>query len=300
MERIRLWAEGRRGFGWLIVVLDVQRRFGELRGGMLAASVTLTAFLSLFPLLVVAVAVLGFVSTGTVDLPGRLVDALGIPPGGPTAEQIRSAIATAEDSRRVASVIGLAGLAWSGFGLVNALENTHDVAWQREGRGLKGRLFALAWLAGATVLFAASFAATAVLNLLPASLAPVGIAVGAALAGVLFVWSGVVLTNAELPWRAFVPGAIFGAIGFEILKVGGSIYVPRVVASASALYGTLGTVFALLAWLFFFGRLFVYAAVVNVVRWETKHGTDPAQIRVPAVPGPPPSATTRGGAVTEG
>ena len=46
----------------------------------------------------------------------------------------------------------------------------------------------------------------------------------------------------------------------------GSIYVPRLVASSQALYGTLGIVFATLAWLLFFGRLLVYANVLNVVR----------------------------------
>ncbi len=57
------------------------------------------------------------------------------------------------------------------------------------------------------------------------------------------------------------------------------------VSSASALYGTLGVVFATLAWLLFFGRLVVYATVVNVVRWEEDHGTVVLEMEVPKVQG---------------
>ena len=35
----------------------------------------------------------------------------------------------------------------------------------------------------------------------------------------------------------------------------------------------------------FFGRLVVYSAVVNVVRWEEEHGTVVIDIRVPNLPG---------------
>jgi membrane protein len=91
----------------------------------------------------------------------------------------------------------------------------------------------------------------------------------------LWMWAMKVLPNHDVGWRALVPGAVFAAIGFEILKAVGSIYVPRIVASSQALYGTLGVVFATLAWLLFFGRLLVYANVLNVVRLEEK-GRAPA------------------------
>jgi uncharacterized BrkB/YihY/UPF0761 family membrane protein len=84
-------------------------------------------------------------------------------------------------------------------------------------------------------------------------------------------------------WKALLPGALVGAIGLEILKAVGAFYVPGAVAKASALYGTLGVVFATLAWLLFFGRLVVYAAVVNVVRWEEDHGTVVMEMEVPRV-----------------
>ena len=89
------------------------------------------------------------------------------------------------------------------------------------------------------------------------------------------------------------------AVGFEILKVVGAIIVPRAVASSSALYGSLGVVFAVLAWLLVYGRLIVYGAVLNVVRYEKGAGTVTVEIEVPRIDGEVPLTTNRGGAVDE-
>jgi membrane protein len=74
-----------------------------------------------------------------------------------------------------------------------------------------------------------------------------------------------------------------------------SFVVPRVVASSSELYGPVGVVFAVLAWLLLFGRLVVYAAVVEVVMWEKRHGTVQLTIEAPARPGVAPVGATRAG-----
>ena len=85
------------------------------------------------------------------------------------------------------------------------------------------------------------------------------------------------------------------AVGFEVLKLFGTFYVPRLVESSSALYGTIGVVFALLAYILLFARIFVYGAVVNVHLWE--RGADRQRAaRGPAVRGGVPVVATRGGA----
>src|SRR3546814_14941552 len=60
----------------------------------------------------------------------------------------------------------------------------------------------------------------------------------------LFLWTYTSLGNSHVGWRAHLPGAVLVAMGVELLKVIGSVYVPRAVASSSALYGSLGVVFA--------------------------------------------------------
>jgi uncharacterized BrkB/YihY/UPF0761 family membrane protein len=71
------------------------------------------------------------------------------------------------------------------------------------------------------------------------------------------------------------------------------------VARSSALYGSIGIVFGVLAWLFLFGRLVVISSVLNVVLWERRHGTVTVGVEVPNLPGPPPTTGTRSGEADE-
>jgi len=169
--------------------------------------------------------------------------------------------------------------------------------WQVKSHGLLGRLYGVAWLAGSAILLAASLAATAFIGRLPGPLPLLAIVVTLPIDAVLWVWTFTVLTNREHGWRAYIPGAVVGAIGLEILKLVGTVYVPRLVGSSSALYGSLGVVFALIAWLALFARLTVYAAIVNVIRHEEDYGTSEAVILAPALPDGAPHTALRSGQV---
>ena len=272
-------------FPFLRTAWTVRKRFGELNGGYLASAITLSTFLSLFPLLLVAISIIGFFSSDDPTLARDTVTFLGLSGSSDAATIVTDAIETAEESKAAASIVGTAGLLWSGLGLVAALQYVYDTVWQVTGRGMKDKLFGLLWLVGGALLFASSFAVTSLIRALPGFLAPINILAGIALSFGLFIWTAKVLPHRDIGFRALVPGAVFGAIGLEILKVVGSIYVPRAVASSSAMYGSIGVVFAILAWLLFFGRLIVYSATVNVVRWEEQHGTVIIDIRVPNLPG---------------
>ena len=278
-------------------ILPVHERVGAVGGGPLSSSIALAGFLSLFPLLLVGVAVLGFISAGNTDFASEVVDQLGLE--GEAADQVVDAIDTAEGSRRAASVVGLIGLVWAGLGVVGALENAMNATWQVTGRGLISRLVGAGWLLGAGLLFLGSMALGPLLNELPGPVTVPTIVAGFVLDVLLFVWMFVVLTNVNLPWRVHLPGALLGGVGLEVLKVIGSVFVPRAVASASALYGSLGVVFAILAWLALAARLVVYAAAFNVVRYERDHGTVTVDIEVPHISGKVPLETNRGGAVSE-
>ncbi|MGH9011023.1 MAG: YihY/virulence factor BrkB family protein [Acidimicrobiia bacterium] len=284
-------------------VAAVQRRYGDVGGNQLAAAFTLQAFLSIFPLILVGLAVLGFVSAhshgvaegvtgGQADLAGRLVDQLGLQ--GESATMMTDAVHAAERSRKAASIVGFLGLLWSGLGLVAALQFAYNSVWQVKDRGMKDKAFGLLWLVGAAVLFVGGAAATTALRWLPGFLAPVGILVTFLVSLGLWLWTLRVLPNTKLPWRDLVAGAIFGAVGLEVLKAVGAYYVPKAVASSSQLYGSLGIVFAVLAWLLLFGRLVVYSSVVNVVRYERRNGTIRAVIEAPPVPDVRPVADRSG------
>jgi len=278
------------------LALDIQDRYSELHGGELASAITLSAFLSILPLLIVGIAVLGFFSAASSkDLAVEAVNRLGLDRSSETANLITEAIRTAESSRKAASVVGLAGLLWSGLGLVNALQYAWNTAWQVPGRGLRDKAVGLAWLAGAGLVFAGSFVLSAGAPRLAWYMAPIGIVGGLGTGVGLWLWTSHTLPNRNVGWRALVPGAVVGAAGFEILKTAASVVVPRIVENSSDLYGPVGVVFAVLAWLLLFGRLVVYSAVVEVVTWERRHGTVQLTIEAPARPGVDPIGATRAG-----
>ncbi len=153
------------------------------------------------------------------------------------------------------------------------------------------------WLVGAGLLFISTAALGPVLRWVPGPAKPLTVLLGLTLTTILFVWTYLALGNSNVGWRVHLPGALLVAIGFEVLKAAGAIYVPHIIARSSALYGSLGVVFAVLAWLLVYGRLIVYGAVLNVVRYERVAGTVTAEIEVPRIDGEVPLTTTRGGAV---
>ncbi|MDE0802186.1 MAG: YihY/virulence factor BrkB family protein [Acidimicrobiales bacterium] len=283
-----------RVIGW---ILRVQERFGEVRGTALANGIALQTFLSIFPLLIVGIAVVGFLANDDPDFTASLIDNLELE--GESAETFTDAIQNAQDSRQAASVIGLAGLLFTSLNLVTAIQRSVDAAWQTFGKGVKEKLKALAWLGGATLIFVASFGVSIALNVLPGFLAPLSLLVGFGVNVALFLWTFTALGRLPVGWRARLPGALLVAVGFEVMKVVGSVYVPKLVADSSALYGSLGIVFAVLTWLAIFGRLLVYGSVVNVVHWEDKHGTVEIRLEVPRVDAALAVGANRNGAVVD-
>ena len=287
----------RTRWGWFDAALRVHERFGAIGGGPLSSSIALATFLSLFPLLLVLLAVIGFVSAGSSSFTSDLISELGL--HGEAAQAVEDAIVVAQDSRQAATIIGLVGLLWAGLAVVGAMQNAFNAAWQVLGRGLLDRAFAVGWLIVAGSMFLLTAMLGPVLQWLPGWLVPVNILVGFSLSTVLFCWTYSVLGNRSVGWRVHLAGALLVAAGFEVLKVVGSVYLPRAIAGSSALYGSIGVVFATLAWLAIYARLIVYGAALNVVRYEEHAGTVTVDIEVPRVQGEVPLSATRGGAVEE-
>src|SRR5437879_12343741 len=87
---------------------------------MLAKGVTLTAFLSLFPLLLVVIAITGFFSSHNSPLASDIISTFGLT--GRARQTLTDTLALAQRSQRTASVVGLAGLLWLVLGVLAAVE----------------------------------------------------------------------------------------------------------------------------------------------------------------------------------
>lgn len=278
--------------------LGTQQRFAEVNGSFVSAAITVSIFISVFPLLLVAIAVIGHLASGDAGWADRFADGLSLT--GAARETVVDAVDRASSSRRAASVVGLLGLLWSGTGVGLALQRGVRAPWQEPARGIRDRLQALLWLITAGIGFAAALALTSALNWLPDQVPGaagwiLAIVSGLAIGFGLFLWMFWGLSTRNVEVRALIPGAVLAAVGFEILKFVGTIYVPRLVAQSSSLYGPLGIVFALIAWLMIFARLIVYASTLNAVRFEESVGRRTVAIYVPDLPDIEILAANRGG-----
>lgn len=251
----------RRGLDWCI---DLQRRYSAAHGQVLAAGITLYGFLALFALLVLAVAVLGFLSDGNADLAHNITSELGL--HGHAARVVTTSVDSARRSRGVTTVVGAVGILWLGSSWAAVMANAYDAAWRVPNRGLRDRAVGLLWLAGLPVLAALSGGATALFGLLPGAVAPLVVLVTLAANTALWLWTSWVLPNRRAPLQAVLVPAGAGGVALEVLKVLGAFVVPHYVTRSSELYGTIGVVFGLLLWLLILGRLVVYIAVLEAKR----------------------------------
>jgi membrane protein len=261
----------RRSIAWL---RELQRRYDAIGGPTLAGGVTLYGFLALFALLVLAVAVLGFVSADTSHLASDITGELGLT--GDAAKIVTESVAAAQRSRRLTTVVGIVGIVWLGSSFALVVANAFDAAWHVPGRGWRDRVRGLGWLLGAAVLISLAFGATSLWRLLPSWCAPLVLVTSLAGNAALWMWTSWVLPNRPfVDWRVLVVPALLVAVAFEVLKVVGTYVVPHYVASSSELYGTIGVIFAIILWLLVLGRVVVYGAVLEVWRAEP---SEPAPI----------------------
>ena len=119
-------------------------------------------------------------------------------------------------------------------------------------------------------------------NVDPTAGAFVTIAVGAVF-GAAWLWVSTKLPAPDVPWKAFLPGALLLAIGFTALHVFTVYYLAEKLANSSALYGAFGLAATLLFSLYLIGRGVVWAAELNAVVWNVRH-PPPQSVGAPRAP----------------
>lgn len=266
--------------------LRVQQRYKEDAADQLAAAIGFFAFLSLVPLLLLAVSAAGFVLDDPEDqtrVALALTEAL---PGfeqtlesGEPDEGVAALLTTVVEHRGTVGVIGLVTLLLSGLRVIASLMAATRVVFRGDViKGFSGwlrKLFSLVVLGVVALISVGGSALAGVdLDFLPRPVTVVtSIAISFVFDLVLFLTAyRIFSTTTSVRWRQLVPGAIFAAIGWSGLKIFGATWVANQVASANALYGALGGVIALLLLFYLAGRLYLYGAELSAVLIERAGG----------------------------
>jgi len=271
VNRVIAWADQlQRKHGVLGFPYAVVKKYGDDAGGREAALITYYGFLSIFPLLLLGVAVLSRVLADNPDLRKRLINAVVPEALRSTVEHSLAALPTST----VPLIFGLLGLLYSGTGVVFSVYQTlnHVAAVPHRLRAPFLSRYIRVFVMLATLLFGglAVGALTVVATALPGQ---PGIQRAAAVLGSALVIFGVLLLAARLllvrpaPVRVLWPAAVLGTVVVTLVLTVGAPLLARLVAKAGPVYGSFATVAGMFALLYLVGQGLVYAAEVAAVRY---------------------------------
>src|SRR5712691_2807497 len=120
-------------------VFGVIKKYGDDNGGTLAASLAHSAFVAVFPLLLVLVTVLGLIASGNQGLRQDVLNAAAkqFPMIG---DQLVGNVHALRHSSAIGLVVGLLGLIWGATGLAQAGLFTMEQVWNLPGPARPGYL----------------------------------------------------------------------------------------------------------------------------------------------------------------
>jgi membrane protein len=273
------------GNRWTRLPWAVVQTFSKAEGALLSGSMAYYTFLSLLPLLMVAAFVIATFASPGPDARATVAEALNQVFPGIGTEVFEEVIDQVVVNRAALGVFGLLSVAYAGSGFVGSMTACLNRMWKvpagRNPVGQKVVNILIVMLLGSVLLGSAlltiwvSATAQETLDLGPTSPVISMIEEVAAPASMLVV---LLLMYRLLParphsWLSQIPGAIFGGVGFYLLKRGFDLWASHS-AGIGALPRSLVSVTLLLVWLGFFGQLILYGAALNVVL-DRRHRGEP-------------------------
>jgi YihY family inner membrane protein len=269
-ERARTLDRFQQRHNRLAFAAAVVKKFGDDEAARMGALIAYYGFVSLFPLLLVLVTVLGFVLEGDRKTQDEVLhSALGQFPI--IGEQLQRNIHSLKGSAG-ALAIGVIGLLLGGLGIVGATQNAFQQVWhiprRRRPSFLAWRLRGVGLLAALGALLVVSTVAAGFVTAQTAGTVAVlgGVLLALASNLLLFFAAFRFLSPDEIATRNLLPGVVAAAVLWQILQHIGGYYVSHVVRHAQETSGLFAFVLGLLAWLYLGGQVTLLAAEINVVR----------------------------------
>ncbi len=260
-------------------VFGVIKKYGDDNGGVLVSNLAYSAFVSIFPLLLILTTILGYAVAVDPSFKTSVLNAVAsqVPVIGRT---LTENVHQLKRASVIGLIIGLLGLIWGTTGLAQAGLFTMEQVWNLPGPARPGYVQRLGRAALFLCLLGGGVIATTVLASLntygPAVASRLHIAhsatvfvilaevLAAALNVGMYTGAFRVLTPKGVPTHKLMPGAITGGILWTALQVLGTYLVHHFLHSDSV-YGLFGTVLGLLAWIYLAVEVTVYSAEINVV-----------------------------------
>ncbi|WP_165777668.1 YhjD/YihY/BrkB family envelope integrity protein [Amycolatopsis antarctica] len=253
----------RRDHPWFDHLLVTAATYRDRNGDHYSAAITFFTLLSIVPLLMISVAVAGFVLAGNEELLLQTQQAITHAVPGVLSSTTDAVVATVIEERSSFGVLGLFFVAYSGWSWISNLRDALTTMWGRprpQRSVLRTILADVATLIGLGAALVVSFALTALAGALGTtllrlvgledtgwagvSLTVLSIVLAIGANWLVLLWVLTKLPRHRVPFRDGMRPAMFAAVGFEVLKQAGNIYLGLLgrspaVAAFGALLGLL-------------------------------------------------------------
>lgn len=249
-----------------------------------AVQIAWSALLAMFPIILIAVAVLGVV-TGMTGLGGEDVrrTVAAVFPDADAQRQVQEALRNVKQQSGLFAVVGFAGLFLSGSALFGAMDQAFAEVYQARPRSLVSqRLMSIGMILLFTALIGLAVLSSSLLpalknlgGIIPWSLTsgPLAFilqAVVGVLAGfILYATIYYVVPNRRQRWSQVPPGALVAGVLLELVTLLFPVYLS--LNRGMAAYGkTFGLLFVLMTFFFFLGLITMLGAEVNSVLYPVE------------------------------
>lgn len=290
----------RARYPWFDHVMRAQERYQDSKGDFYAAGITYFTVFAIFPLLMVAFAIGGFVLARQPELLASIEERIKSTVSGNVGEQLVDLMDAAIKSRTSVGVIGLATAAWAGLGWMANLREALSQMWgfhRDEPRGfVRNKLSDLAALVGTFIAIVVTISLTAlgnselmkdVLKLLGLQNVPgvdlalrvVSLVMSLLIAWLLFTWIIARLPRESVSIRSSVRAGLLAAVGFEVFKQVATIYLRSVLTGPAG--AAFGPVLGLMVFAYITARLILFATAWAATATENL-GVAPVEPPAPA------------------
>jgi membrane protein len=225
-----------------------------------AMTLAAQAFTSIFPVVIVAFAVLPRGESGRLG--GRLADALALPDN--TRASLSGAFPDNPEQATTFGVLSLLIVLISATSFSRALTRMYAKLWDVRSPGWRSPW---RWIAAILAITSCTLALQVVQRTASGSVGWMTAALLLTVAGntVLWTWIPSVLLAAEVPWRLLAPGGLLMGAATVATYFASRVYMPSALKYADRHYGELGVAFTAIGWLFVVAFVLIVASVVGAV-----------------------------------
>ncbi|MCV7077771.1 inner membrane protein YhjD [Mycobacterium szulgai] len=294
----------RSRFGRLDHVFRAYSRFSQRRGGFFAAGLTYYTIFALFPLLMVSFSVVGFALSRNPKLIDAIHDRIKTSLSSALSQQLVDLMDSAIDARASVGAIGLVTAAWAGLGWMSHLRQALSEMWDQpvDTTGyVRTKLSDLAAMVGTFVVIVATLALSALGHAAPMHAVlrwlgipefsvfdpifrAVSLLISFLVSWLLFSWMIARLPRQPASIVTSLRAGLMAAIGYEVFKQVGSIYLGAVLRSPAG--AAFGPVLGLMVFAYITSYLVLFATAWAATAAEKDPRDEPVDAPGPAIISP--------------